>query len=58
MAQSVEQQVRRAARRNIAAFRQRLRTETDTCERKLLEGLIVLERLRAEAAETLGRLQH
>jgi hypothetical protein len=40
------------ARENIARFEQQLTTETDTCRRKLLEGLIVLERekLRAIAA--------
>jgi hypothetical protein len=29
---------------NIAKFEQQLKSETDTCQRKLLEGLLVLER--------------
>ena len=31
---------------NIAKFQQQLKFETDTCQRKLLEGLLVLERER------------
>jgi hypothetical protein len=29
---------------NIARFEQLLKTESDTCHRKMLEGLLVLER--------------
>jgi hypothetical protein len=29
---------------NIAKFEQQIKSETDTCQRKLLEGLLVLER--------------
>ena len=29
---------------NIARFEQQIKSETDTCQRKLLEGLLVLER--------------
>jgi hypothetical protein len=31
---------------NIARFQEQLKSETDTCQRKLLEGLLVLERER------------
>lgn len=50
MAQSVSKCVQDQwiASENIARFRERLKTETDICERKMLEGLIVLEKLRAE----------
>jgi hypothetical protein len=29
---------------NIAKFERQIKSETDTCQRKLLEGLLVLER--------------
>ena len=34
---------------NIARFQEQLKSETDTCQRKLLEGLLVLERERLRA---------
>jgi hypothetical protein len=40
---------------NIAKFEQQLRAESDTCQRKLLEGLLVLERERLKAATAAGR---
>ena len=40
---------------NIARFQAKLKSETDTCQRKLLEGLLVLERekLKATSPESL-----
>ena len=37
------------ATENIFRFEQQLKNETDTCQRKLLEGLIVLEREKLKA---------
>ena len=37
------------AEENITRFEQQLKTEKDTCQRKLLEGLIVLEREKLKA---------
>ena len=37
------------ATENIARFEQQLKNETDTCQRKLLEGLLVLEREKLKA---------
>ena len=34
------------AEENIARFQEQLKSETDICQRKLLEGLLVLERER------------
>jgi len=34
---------------NIARFEDKLKRETDTCQRKLLEGLLVVERERLRA---------
>ena len=48
MAHSIQEQARRIAVQNIARFQERLKTETDICERKMLEGLIVLERIKFE----------
>ena len=39
----------------IAKFEQQLRTETDTCQRKLLQGLLVLEREKLKAVTASGR---
>ncbi len=49
--QSSEQWV---AEENIAKFQERLNSETDTCQRKLLEGLLVLEREKLKAATASG----
>ena len=35
---------------NIVKFEQQLKSETDTCQRKLLEGLLVLEREKLKTA--------
>ena len=35
---------------NIARFERQLKSETDTCQRKLLEGLLVLERQKLKTA--------
>ena len=35
---------------NIIRFERQLNFETDTCQRKLLEGLLVLERLKLKTA--------
>ncbi|MGZ5922575.1 MAG: hypothetical protein ACXWLT_12480 [Rhizomicrobium sp.] len=35
---------------NIARFERQLNSETDTCQRKLLEGLLVLEREKLKTA--------
>ena len=35
---------------NIVRFERQLNSETDTCQRKLLEGLLVLERLKLKTA--------
>jgi hypothetical protein len=37
------------AAENIARFEHQLTTERDTCERKMLEGLLVLEREKLRA---------
>jgi hypothetical protein len=50
--QSSEQWV---AKENITKFEERLRSETDTCQRKLLEGLLVLEREKLKAATASRR---
>jgi hypothetical protein len=42
------------AKQNITRFEQQLNAETDTCQRKLLEGLIVLEREKLKALGTGG----
>jgi hypothetical protein len=43
------------ATENIARFEQQLKTETDTCQRKLLEGLMVLERQKIKAINAARR---
>ena len=40
---------------NIAKFQERLKSETDTCQRKLLGSLLVLEREKLKAATASGR---
>jgi hypothetical protein len=40
---------------NIAKFEQQLKPESDTCQRKLLEGLLVLEREKLKAIFTADR---
>jgi hypothetical protein len=50
--QTVEQWV---AVQNIAKFQEQLKAETDTCQRKLLEGLLVLEREKLTAISASGR---
>jgi len=35
---------------NIVRFERQLNSETDTCQRKLLEGLLVLERQKLKTA--------
>ena len=40
---------------NIAKFEQQIKSETDTCQRKLLEGLLVLER---EKLKTIYASEH
>ena len=40
------------ATENVARFQALMDTETDTCQRKLLEGLIVLEREKLKALGT------
>lgn len=40
---------------NIARFQAQLKTETDTCQRKLLEGLLVLEREKLKAISASHR---
>jgi hypothetical protein len=40
---------------NIARFEHQLEAETDTCQRKLLEGLLVLER---EKLKTISAPEH
>jgi hypothetical protein len=35
---------------NIVKFEQQLKSETDTCQRKLLEGLLVLEHEKLKTA--------
>ena len=42
------------ATENITRFEQQLKTETDTCQRKLLEGLIVLEQVKLKAIYEAG----
>ncbi len=52
MAQSIDTQRSQqlwAITGNISNFQNKLKTETDTCERKLLEGLIVLEKAKLDA---------
>ena len=39
-----DRQARWVTTENIARFQEQLKSETDTCQRKLLEGLLVLER--------------
>ena len=39
------------ARENIGRFEEKLKREADTCERKLLEGLIAIERAKLNAAQ-------
>ena len=43
------------AAQNVARFEHQLKTEKDNCERKLLEGLLVLER---EKIKTLREGTH
>lgn len=43
------------ATKNIVRFEQQLKNETDTCQRKLLEGLIVLEREKLNAIYAVER---
>jgi hypothetical protein len=43
------------ATENIARFEQQLKAETDTCQRKLLEGLLVLEREKLKAIYAADR---
>ena len=42
----IDRQARWVTTENIARFQEQLKSETDTCRRKLLEGLLVLERER------------
>lgn len=39
----IDKQVRWVTAENIARMETQLKTETDVCQRKLLEGLLVLE---------------
>ena len=50
-----EHRAHRLATENITRFEQKLKTETDTCQRKLLEGLIVLEQVKLKAIYAAGR---
>lgn len=40
----------RVTQENIIRFEQQLKSETDTCQRKLLEGLLALEREKLKTA--------
>jgi hypothetical protein len=44
-----DRQAHWAVTENIARFQLQLKSETDICQRKLLEGLLVLERERLKA---------
>ncbi len=37
---------------NVARFQNQLKTETDTCQRKFLEGLLALEREKLKAVSS------
>ena len=50
-----EHRAHRLATENITRFEQKLKTEPDTCQRKLLEGLIVLEQVKLKAIYAAGR---
>ena len=54
MAQQIHEQW--VARDNIVRFEERLKSEAGTCQRKLLEGLLVLEqeKLKAVSANQLS----
>lgn len=45
----LDSQVRWVITENIARFQEQLKSEPDICQRKLLEGLLVLERERLKA---------
>ena len=52
MAQRIDKQLSQelwAVSQNISNFENKLKAETDFCERKLLKGLIVLEKVKLDA---------
>jgi hypothetical protein len=52
MAQKIDKQLSQelwAVSQNISNFEDKLKAETDACERELLEGLIVLEKATLDA---------
>ena len=50
-----DRQARWVTTENIARFQEQLKSETDTCQRKLLEGLLVLEREKLKAISPVPR---
>ena len=51
----VDHQLHWVTTQNIARFQEQLKTETDICQRKFLEGLLVLERERLKALSASDR---
>lgn len=51
----IDQQMHWVTTQNIARVQEQLKTETDICQRKFLEGLLVLEREKLKAISAPDR---